>query len=133
MSRHFEERMSVALSEAAATGGVVTLAITDLDHFKKFNDTWGHKVGDLVLTETAQRLQALAKTIPGATAFRYGGEEFCLLLRDTGTDEAHAHLERRRAEVETMALSHEEQALDVTVSIGLCEFPTNCPRPKTCS
>jgi len=125
-SRHFEERIDAALTHAQTSGGSVTLAITDLDHFKRVNDTWGHKVGDRVLVETAQRLQSLARNIPDAAAFRYGGEEFCLILRDTTTDAARHHLERYRHEIEALQITHEGEVLALTVSIVICEYPRDC-------
>ncbi len=129
-TRHFEERLDDAIAEATLTGGVVTLAITDLDHFKNFNDTWGHKVGDLVLAETARRLDTLARSIPDAMAFRYGGEEFCLLMPGVSTEEAIGHAERWRVDVEEMSLVHEGQPLHVTASIGICEWPTHVARSE---
>jgi len=129
-SRHFEERIAAALAQAETHGGRVTLAITDLDHFKRFNDTWGHKVGDRVLVETAKRLQALARSVPGATAFRYGGEEFCLILMETGAEAAREHMERYRQEIESLKIPHEGDILELSVSIGICEYPRDCTHPE---
>ena len=129
-SRHFEERITHALAHTQSKGGSIALAITDLDHFKVFNDTWGHKVGDRILTETAHRLQAIARSTPGATAFRYGGEEFCVLFQDATAETAADAMERYRQEIEALRIPHKGAMLQVTVSIGICEFPRHCAAPE---
>ena len=64
----------------------------DLDHFKHYNDTWGHAGGDAALRATAGLLRAQLR--PSDQVARYGGEEFCLLLPDTGLDQARVVAER---------------------------------------
>ncbi len=80
-----------------AVGGTYTLAMVDVDYFKKFNDKHGHDVGDQVLKLVAT---CLAKTPGGAKAYRYGGEEFTLLFRGRTSEEALPHLEETRSAVE---------------------------------
>ena len=125
-SRHLEEQLAAALLHADETGERVSLAVTDLDHFKKFNDTYGHKIGDLVLSETAVLLSDVAKGSPGVTAFRYGGEEFCLLMPGLNTAEAKALVEQWRERVEALALEHNGEVLKVRGSVGICEYPLHC-------
>jgi diguanylate cyclase (GGDEF)-like protein len=126
-----------ALQEAlAGLGTAYTVAMIDIDHFKKFNDTHGHDVGDQVLKLVAARL---AEVGGGGRAFRYGGEEFAVLFAARAPDEAQPHLEAIRAAIESyrMAVRGEdrprqseegekrrgagalEKTLSVTVSIGL--------------
>ncbi len=83
-----------AFNEAlAAAGGRFALAVADIDHFKRVNDTYGHPVGDQVLRMVAARLADL----PGrATAYRFGGEEFTVLLPGSSTEEAAAALDELR-------------------------------------
>jgi GGDEF domain-containing protein len=76
--------------------GVYTVAMVDVDHFKKFNDTHGHDVGDQVLRMVAGRLAHVAG---GGRAFRYGGEEFTVLFPGMSVDESAPHLESLRAAV----------------------------------
>lgn len=76
--------------------GTYTVAMVDVDHFKKFNDTHGHDVGDQVLRMVAGRL---ARVAGGGRAFRYGGEEFTVLFPGKGADESAPHLEALRASV----------------------------------
>jgi diguanylate cyclase (GGDEF)-like protein len=121
-----------------ALGPRYTLAMIDVDHFKKFNDTHGHDIGDQVLKLVAARL---AETGGGGLAFRYGGEEFSVLFPGRSLKEALPYLERTRAAVERYRMAvrsdersrHEEagirrrgdaaptKLLSVTVSVGAAE------------
>jgi diguanylate cyclase (GGDEF)-like protein len=121
-----------------ALGPHYTLAMVDVDHFKKFNDTHGHDIGDQVLRLVAARL---AEVGGGGVAFRYGGEEFSMLFADRGLKEALPFLESTRESIERyrMAVRSEERPrrqeagirrrgdsvptklLSVTVSMGAAE------------
>ena len=76
--------------------------MVDVDHFKKFNDTHGHDIGDQVLKLVAARL---AEVGGGGVAFRYGGEEFTVLFPGAALDEALPHLEAIRAAIETYRMA----------------------------
>jgi diguanylate cyclase (GGDEF)-like protein len=92
-----------ALQEAmAGLGPRYALAMADVDHFKSFNDTHGHDIGDQVLKLVAARL---AEVEGGGRAFRYGGEEFTVLFRDLTLDEAMPYLEATRASVEAYRMA----------------------------
>ncbi len=78
-------------------GPQFTIAMVDIDHFKKFNDTYGHAVGDQVLRMVGARLADIGG---GGRAFRYGGEEFSVLFPDKSVDQALPHLESLRAGIE---------------------------------
>ena len=78
-------------------GGTYTIAMLDIDFFKKFNDRYGHDVGDQVLRMVASRL---AKVTGGGKPFRYGGEEFTVIFPGKMVDECIPHLERLRKAVE---------------------------------
>jgi diguanylate cyclase (GGDEF)-like protein len=82
-------------------GGTFTLAMLDVDHFKKFNDTHGHEVGDQVLRMVAARIASVGM---GGTAYRYGGEEFTLLFPGKTTEQVSTELERLRQLVESSPL-----------------------------
>jgi diguanylate cyclase (GGDEF)-like protein len=117
--------------------GRFAIAMVDVDHFKKFNDTHGHDIGDQVLKLVGARL---AEVGGGGIAFRYGGEEFSVLFPGTKLDEALEHLEAIRGSIESYRMavrapdrpkSEEagskrrgegvsEKTLSVTVSIGAC-------------
>jgi diguanylate cyclase (GGDEF)-like protein len=99
-------------------GETFALALCDVDRFKRYNDFFGHLAGD-------QALRAIAATVRGAlrsgdTAYRFGGEELLLVLRNAGTEEAVTVGERVRAAVERAALSHPDAEEGVlTVSVGI--------------
>lgn len=125
-----------ALNEALPRlSGQFTVAMVDVDHFKRFNDTYGHDAGDHVLRLVAARL---AQTPGGGTAYRYGGEEFALVFPGKGQDECLPHLEELREMVETSRFTMRRRfrprvkpktdkgkknrhAITITVSIGVAE------------
>jgi len=86
----------------AALGPAYTIAMVDVDHFKKFNDTHGHDTGDQVLKLVGARLGAIDG---GGKAFRYGGEEFAVLFPDRKIEEALPHLEALRKSIEDYRMS----------------------------
>jgi len=125
-----------ALNEALPRlSGQFTVAMVDVDHFKRFNDTYGHDAGDHVLRLVAARL---AHAPGGATAYRYGGEEFALIFPGKSADECMPHLEELRETVETSRFTMRRrfrprakpsapkgrktrEAIVITVSIGVAE------------
>jgi diguanylate cyclase (GGDEF)-like protein len=82
-------------------GSIFTLAMLDVDHFKKFNDTHGHEVGDHVLRMVAARIASVGE---GGTAYRYGGEEFTVVFPGKTVDEVEVELDRLRTLVENSPL-----------------------------
>ena len=109
------------LQAEGRTGDMAFLMI-DIDHFKRFNDEYGHKVGDLVLREVAEALQRRARG--SDVVARYGGEEFMIVLPDMAAALALERAEQVRADVESLTLHALGQALaTVTISVGLAEFP----------
>jgi diguanylate cyclase (GGDEF)-like protein/PAS domain S-box-containing protein len=91
--------------------------LLDIDHFKAFNDTYGHRCGDAILKEIARLLnRAVRKTDVVA---RYGGEEFALLLPHTSVEGARTLAENIRSLVEKHSFSNERRSLSVTISIGI--------------
>jgi diguanylate cyclase (GGDEF)-like protein len=88
-----------ALTETlAALDGAYTIAMVDIDHFKNFNDTYGHDAGDQLLRMVGARL---AEVGGGGRPFRYGGEEFAVIFTDTALDDALPHLEALRVSIES--------------------------------
>lgn len=119
-NRHFFEQ--TFKSEAARSRRerqVISLAVLDIDHFKKVNDTYGHQAGDDCLVAFAQVLQEQLKR-PGDLVARIGGEEFIVLLPNTSLDGAKTMLERCRLAIEKLIVSSHGNEISFTVSIGLC-------------
>ena len=100
------------------------IALIDIDDFKKINDTYGHLVGDCVLKELAKLLKKAFRK--GDYIFRYGGEEFLVVMPSTGLNEAVKILERFRRIVERHLFRCEGREIKITVSIGVCsDIPKN--------
>ena len=97
-----------------------TLIMLDIDHFKQVNDNHGHPAGDEVIRYLARTIQKLKRNTD--IAGRYGGEEFAILLVDTGSDQACIFAERLRKQIETSVINHQGTHLEVTISLGLAEF-----------
>jgi diguanylate cyclase len=118
----FDEAVKSALV-GVAENEEVSLLICDIDHFKKFNDSWGHQTGDQVLRLVAACLNENTKGRD--TAARYGGEEFAVLLRGTSLASATRVAEQIRATVETKKLvkkSTGDILGTITISIGVAQF-----------
>jgi diguanylate cyclase len=97
----------------------LSLLVVDIDHFKSFNDTYGHLVGDDCLKMVADCIKRHV-TRPQDLAARYGGEEFVVLLPDTPEAGAVRVAERIREEIQKTAFRVSDQVLHLTVSIGVC-------------
>ena len=121
--RYFQERLAVELQHAERTGRPLALALTDIDHFKKFNDTFGHQEGDVVLRKVAQLLQQHSR--PGKDIVcRYGGEEFVIIQPDCDLVESRQVMDALRAHcAEFLIGGTGPQATAITLSIGLSSYP----------
>jgi diguanylate cyclase (GGDEF)-like protein/PAS domain S-box-containing protein len=115
--RRFHERLHEELERALRYQHPLTLAVIDIDHFKRVNDTHGHQTGDRVLAEVAQQLAAQARI--GDVVARVGGEEFAWLMPDTDVEGGRAAADRAREGISALTLPG---ALAVTVSAGICGF-----------
>ncbi|MFL6819254.1 MAG: diguanylate cyclase domain-containing protein [Bradyrhizobium sp.] len=122
--RGFQSRLDFEWMKAQQLRNELSLLMIDVDHFKLFNDTYGHPEGDSCLARLGQTLAGIAAQCAGF-AGRYGGEEFCLLLPGTDADRARDIGELVRAEVHKLAMPHSTSSYQaVTVSVGVA-----CTRP----
>ena len=94
--------------------------MSDVDHFKHFNDTYGHQVGDLVLREVAEGLKACVRS--SDVVARYGGEEMIVLLRGASLENGLVVAEKLRKSVEGRVVKDENNTYQVTVSLGVATF-----------
>ncbi len=118
----FDEHMERSLEEADATGLPMTLAVVDIDHFKRFNDTWGHQTGDQVLRYVASVLARVAG--PPRLAARYGGEEFSILFPGEASGMVEIAMNTIREEIASRGLrrrSTNEELGAVTISVGVAQ------------
>jgi diguanylate cyclase (GGDEF)-like protein/PAS domain S-box-containing protein len=127
--RYLEETMEREVRRAARAVQSLGLLMIDLDHFKKFNDTYGHDAGDAVLRETAQ---FLAKGIRAEDfVCRFGGEEFIVILPTADQPASEARAERLRSKMRGLSVMHQGRTLGIiTISVGVAVFPQHGMSPK---
>ncbi len=116
--RHFDARLREEISRESRYGGKFTLALMDLDRFKAYNDTYGHLAGDALLAQIGNSIRNSIRSVD--PAFRYGGDEFAILLPLTDLESASIVLERIRRKV---ADELSTNGVPVTLSIGLACWP----------
>ncbi len=118
--RHFNIELERALAHSQESGAPLSLILIDVDYFKRFNDHYGHQVGDMCLKEVAQALNRAVRT-PSDLVARYGGEEFVLLLPNTDRQAAASVAQRLQDGLASLQLEHlaSEVAPWVTVSQGI--------------
>jgi diguanylate cyclase (GGDEF)-like protein len=128
--RGFQSRLDFEWMKAQQYGSELSLLMIDVDHFKLFNDTYGHPEGDACLSRLGETLSGIAAETMGF-AGRYGGEEFCLLLPNTDSNHALEIGETVRAAVQNLAMPHITSLHQtVTVSVGVaCARPNDTQRP----
>jgi diguanylate cyclase (GGDEF)-like protein len=119
--RAFLTELSQKLMAAERFGRKLSLIVTDLDHFKGVNDTYGHATGDRVLQELGRVLKRMKRETD--LVARFGGEEFCVLCEETDSRGAELLAERVREELAGTELQTELGALRVTASLGVATFP----------
>jgi diguanylate cyclase (GGDEF)-like protein len=141
--RFFNEAIEKELARSKRYKHPFALVMFDIDHFKKFNDNYGHEVGDQVLRMVASRM---ARVTGGGQAFRAGGEEFCVVFRESTVREALPHLELLREAIESSSFivrgedrvqrsaddrrsrkSERDVEVSVTVSIGTAQATPQLP------
>jgi diguanylate cyclase (GGDEF)-like protein/PAS domain S-box-containing protein len=128
--RFMQESLDRELQRARRKSRSVALILLDIDHFKKFNDTFGHDAGDAVLRSFADLLRDFFRGED--VACRYGGEEFALILPESNESAAAARLEQFGDRVRKMAILHKGQTLDrVSVSAGVAAFPVHGADPES--
>jgi len=120
MKHYFYTVLLEKMEQSALDNSALSVVMIDIDHFKDFNDTYGHSCGDIVLKSTAIVIQENVRA--GDLAARYGGEEFCLLLPDADGPLAVAISERIRKSVEKNLISYEGKYLSVMVSLGAAQY-----------
>lgn len=121
--RHFDDMKDAEIHRALRTGQPLSLLVCDIDHFKAYNDHYGHARGDQCLRDVAQAMQSVV-TRSGDVLARIGGEEFTVLLPNTGEVDARQVAERLRVAVSDLQLAHvaSKTGSHVTISVGLAQL-----------
>jgi diguanylate cyclase (GGDEF)-like protein len=117
---YFYSRLSTTLDRAVDKKQKISVLMFDIDFFKKFNDTYGHECGDFVLISVAELIKKSLRDTD--IACRYGGEEFTVLLTNTGKKEALMVAERIRTTIENNDFVYEDKHFKVTISGGVSVF-----------
>ena len=118
--RAFQERLAQLHALVERTEQKYSIILTDIDHFKGINDTYGHPIGDQVLRKVAALFAGRARKVD--IVARYGGEEFVLVLPDTDAAGAESFANRLREEVAQTAMASEHGSFNVTISMGIAEY-----------
>lgn len=122
--RYFQNTLDQEISRATRNEGAISILLIDIDHFKHFNDTYGHQVGDFVLTEFARTIQDSIRKYD--TLARYGGEEFVVILPETSTEDALGVAEKIRSIIDETVFDDGREKYHITASFGQA-----CSRPAT--
>ena len=122
--RYLTEILDREIRRAVRAAQGLGVLMLDLDHFKKFNDTYGHDAGDTVLRETASFLSKSIRVED--IVCRFGGEEFVIILPTSNLEAAHARAERIRCKLRELTVLHHGQSLGmITISVGVAALPGN--------
>lgn len=121
--RTFLEELEKRLRSAERFGRKLSLIVTDIDHFKNVNDTYGHATGDVVIKELGKILREVKRETD--IVARFGGEEFCVLCEETDTEGATLLAERVRQELGATVFQTELGKLQVRASLGVATFPAH--------
>jgi diguanylate cyclase (GGDEF)-like protein len=119
--RYLIETLQGELARAQRQGYQVSLVLIDIDHFKRFNDTYGHSAGDQVLRAVGAQLAQ--QTRAEDVVCRYGGEEFVVALHNTAPEVAFERAEQLRLAIGDLRVPYEQHELHVTISAGVAAFP----------
>lgn len=120
MKHYFYQQLLEKMDASLQSNDKLCVVMIDIDHFKKFNDTYGHSCGDAVLKFVAKLIQSNVRSFD--LAARYGGEEFCVLLPSTELVDARLTAERIREAVANSITEYDGLQLNVTISLGVAEY-----------
>lgn len=127
--RHFYNQLEIEIDRCNRYGHSLALLLLDIDHFKVYNDTYGHLEGDKVLVRLGQIINSCLRTMD--SAYRYGGEEFTIILPETSGGEANNVATRLKTSVELECFLPEPGKIyTITISIGVTEYDNDEEVPE---
>lgn len=121
--RFFSDILPLEMERASRSFQPLSLILLDIDHFKSFNDRWGHEIGNKALIHVAQLIGLTIRKLDYAC--RFGGEEFVILLPNTDLRQAANVAERLREIIANTQLQHEQELIAITASLGVDEYRGN--------
>lgn len=119
-ARHFHDQLQTEIIRHNRYQRPLSLLMIDIDHFKRYNDTYGHLAGDRILSNMGEAIAAILRTPD--TAYRYGGEEFAVILPETDLESASLAAKRIKNEVEGELAAHGNDNDPITISIGATAY-----------
>lgn len=128
--RSMDEHLEKALSDALESNMHFTLALGDIDDFKRVNDTYGHNVGDEVLVHVSSII--FSNIADGGAVCRWGGEEILILIPETG-ENAYLQVEKIRRQIMDSQIKSKDEAIHITMTFGLSEYSTGSDIQKLIS
>jgi len=121
----FDVQIQKEFLRATRYDGQVGYLMSDIDHFKGFNDQYGHEMGDRVLRMVSDQIKESVRNVD--IAARYGGEELCVILPNTDKEGSLVIAERIRQNIENLRIPYKDEELKITCSIGVSSIPENQP------
>lgn len=118
--RYFNDILPVEMERTRRSGQPMSLIVLDIDHFKQFNDRWGHELGNQALVHVAKLINLTVRKLD--LACRFGGEEFVVVLPNTDLTQALSLAERLRETIASTLLVVATDAIPMTASLGVDEF-----------
>ncbi len=119
--RTFQEKLTEYLARAKRYNKKIAVILSDIDHFKLVNDTYGHPMGDEVLRQVSKVLKKDIRDVD--LVARYGGEEFILIIEETTKEEVYVLANRIREEIKSLEFTSNQTEFNVTISMGFAIFP----------
>lgn len=121
--RFFSDALPLEMERASRSFQPLSLIILDIDHFKSFNDRWGHELGNRALSHIAQLIGQTVRKLDFAC--RFGGEEFVILLPNTDLRQATSVADRLREMIANTPLVYDQEMIAITASLGVDEYRGN--------
>jgi len=122
--RYMEESLQREIQRATRKQSSIGIVMADIDHFKKFNDTYGHAAGDMCVSEIGKLFQQ--KVRASDIAYRYGGEEFVLIFPESSVDDTFKRAEMLRQAIKGLKLVFQGQFIgSITISMGVAVYPNH--------
>jgi len=121
--RYLDETLTREIAHATRQGYPLSIIMIDVDHFKKINDSYGHKMGDEVIAAMGHILQS--QTRESDCVCRYGGDEFLLVMPEMSQEDAFLRAELWRKDIKAMVFQSNKQVINVSISIGIATYPEN--------
>jgi diguanylate cyclase (GGDEF)-like protein len=119
--RFLDETLQTAIKQAMNENLPLSIVMLDIDHFKEINDIYGHKAGDLILQELANKTQTAIRD--GDLVCRFGGDEFVIILPNVSKKVANQRAEQVRKNIEEILVDYKSIQLKVTSSMGIAVYP----------